>query len=39
MKLQNIAAKQISTLTGTRGKLFIGKAGQLLGRSKKPYNL
>ena len=39
MKLLNTAGKQITTLTGIRRKLLIGKAGQLLGRSKEPYIL
>ena len=37
MKLLNTAGKQITTLTGIRRKLLIGKAGYFLARSKKPY--
>ena len=36
MKLLNTAGKQITTLTGIRRKLLIGKAGEFLGKSKKP---
>ena len=39
MKLLNTAGKQITTLSGIKRKLLIGKAGQFLGRSKKPYIL
>ena len=39
MKLLIIVGKQITTLTGIRRKLLIGKAGYFLGRSKKPHTL
>ena len=37
MKLQNTVRKEITTLAGIKRKLLIEKAGQFLGRSKKPY--
>ena len=36
MKLEKTVGKKLRTLAKIRRKLLIGKAGQFLGRSKKP---
>ena len=38
-ELQNTVGKQITTLGGIRRKLLIGKGGEFLQRSNKPYIL